>query len=438
MGHEAIIVEDIGKRYRIGAQEEAYRTLREGITDAVKTPLRAAKNRFRRFSGSHEGTAEKSLFWALRNISFELEQGRVLGVIGRNGAGKSTLLKVLCRVTEPTEGRARLRGRVGSLLEVATGFHPELSGRENIYLNGAILGMTKKEIERKFDEIVGFAETERFLDTQVKHYSSGMYMRLAFAVAAHLEPQILLIDEVLAVGDAAFQKKCLGRMSTIAKGGRTILFVSHNMGAVNSLCDEAIWIDHGNIVKAGRSTEVVEAYMIGQKEAEAGDARVGYSVDPRVLEQGIDGFRVTDCRVRNDRAPQIGASTGDPLTIEIDYEATKDFMSPAFSVRIRDLYGFEIARFNTMPFGGFEIDSLYEAGTVTLRIDELPLVSGHYLIDIHFERPNLSTLAKLDSVAEFDVEAKDYYGSGMLRNRTTGLILLKHKWRHEAVDHPRC
>ncbi|MGH9894862.1 MAG: ABC transporter ATP-binding protein, partial [bacterium] len=230
MSDIAVVAENIGKQYRIGAKQgrHRYRTLRETIGGVVTAPYRAAKSRFHRFSGSSRGD-DTRMFWALRHISLEVAHGQAVGVIGRNGAGKSTLLKILCRVTEPTEGRARLHGRAGSLLEVGTGFHPELSGRENVYLNGAILGMGKREIDRKFDEIVAFAETERFLDTQVKHYSTEMYMRLAFAVAAHLEPEILLIDEVLAVGDSAFQKKCVGKMGQVTRSGRTILFVSHNM-----------------------------------------------------------------------------------------------------------------------------------------------------------------------------------------------------------------
>lgn len=429
---EAVLVtENLGKKYRIGAADEPYRTLRESISGAVTAPFRGIRSRLRHFSGSSKGDDPK-LFWALRNVSLEVEHGEVLGVVGKNGAGKTTLLKVLSRVTEPTEGRATLNGRVGSLLEVGTGFHPELSGRENIYLNGAILGMTKREIERKFDEIVAFAETEKFLDTQVKHYSSGMYMRLAFAVAAHLEPEILLVDEVLAVGDASFQKKCLGKMEAVARQGRTILFVSHNMGAVNALCDRAIWIDEGRVVMNGRTQEVIEAYTRGLKAAtEGGEERTGYTLNTQVLEgQSLEGFRVLDCRVSNPESPGLGPRTGDPLVIEFDYSCDRDFVSPAFVVRLRDLYGMEVARLATMPISGFPIESLHRNGRLQLDIQMLPLVAGRYVLDMDFVRVRMGRFVILDHVLEFDVEPTDYYGSGRTLDRRHGLIVLDHRWTH--------
>jgi lipopolysaccharide transport system ATP-binding protein len=248
-----IRVENVSKSYRIGNRGAAYDTLRESIVEAVRAPFERLRRR--------NGKRNDETLWALKDVSFEVAQGEVVGVIGRNGAGKSTLLKVLSRITEPTTGRAELYGRVASLLEVGTGFHPELTGRENIYLNGAILGMRKAEIDRKFDEIVAFAELEKFLDTPVKRYSSGMYMRLAFAVASHLEPEILIIDEVLAVGDATFQKKCLGKLDEVAKQGRTVLFVSHNMLAVQSLCSRAVWLDQGEIQTQGPTREVISHYL---------------------------------------------------------------------------------------------------------------------------------------------------------------------------------
>ena len=250
---QAIIrVEDVSKQYRIGARREAYSTLRESITKSVRAPI----ERFRR-----NGLPTDATVWALNDVSFEVAPGEILGIIGRNGAGKSTLLKILSRITQPTHGRAELFGRIGSLLEVGTGFHPELTGRENIFLNGAILGMKRTEIARKFDEIVAFAEIDKFLDTPVKHYSSGMYMRLAFAVAAHLEPEILLVDEVLAIGDSSFQKKCLGKMGEVARTGRTVLFVSHNMSAIQSLCRRALWINNGKIVADAEVVAVVSEYL---------------------------------------------------------------------------------------------------------------------------------------------------------------------------------
>ena len=250
---QAIVrVEDVSKQYRIGARREAYSTLRETITKTVRAPI----DRFKR-----NGLANDATVWALNSVSFEVAPGEVLGIIGRNGAGKSTLLKILSRITQPTRGRAELFGRIGSLLEVGTGFHPELTGRENIYLNGALLGMKRAEIAAKFDQIVAFSEIEKFLETPVKHYSTGMYMRLAFAVAAHLEPEILLVDEVLAVGDVEFQAKCLGKMGAVASEGRTVFFVSHNIVAVENLCKRVIWLDEGKVRDEGQTHRVVRNYL---------------------------------------------------------------------------------------------------------------------------------------------------------------------------------
>jgi lipopolysaccharide transport system ATP-binding protein len=260
MNDIAIRVEELGKQYRIGITQERYQTLRDSLVHAVKSPFNAIGSRLRGSEDNNEDFT-KGHIWALRNVSFDVQRGQVLGVIGRNGAGKSTLLKILSRVTEPTEGYIEIHGRVGSLLEVGTGFHPELTGRENIFLNGAILGMKRTEIEQKFDEIVAFSEVEQFIDTPVKRYSSGMYLRLAFAVAAHLEPEILVVDEVLAVGDADFQRKCLGKMSDVAHEGRTVLFVSHNMSAILRLTEETILLDKGHIILRAATPEAVDYYM---------------------------------------------------------------------------------------------------------------------------------------------------------------------------------
>jgi lipopolysaccharide transport system ATP-binding protein len=277
----AIDAQGLGKRYRIGELQAAYGTLRESVTHAAKRLTR------------QEPPRSREEIWALRDVSFRVQQGEVLGVIGRNGAGKSTLLKVLTRITSPTEGRAEIRGRVGSLLEVGTGFHPELTGRENIYLNGAILGMRRKEITGKLDEIVDFSGVSRFLDTPVKRYSSGMYVRLAFSVAAHLEPEILLVDEVLAVGDAEFQARCLGRMEDLGDTGRTVLFVSHNMQAVAQLCDRAILLEGGRVVRDGPSGEIVAHYL--QTTAGAGSART-WSLDEAPGDElvRLRGVRIVD------------------------------------------------------------------------------------------------------------------------------------------------
>ena len=252
MSQYAVRVSHLGKQYQIGQSQGRYKSLRESLTNAVRAPIQ---------KWLHPSSQAKNFFWALDDVNFEIQHGEAVGIIGRNGAGKSTLLKILARITDPTRGEIRLRGRVGSLLEVGTGFHPELTGRENIFLNGAILGMSRSEIQRKFDEIVDFAEIEKFIDTPAKHYSSGMYMRLAFSVAAHLEPEILLVDEVLAVGDAQFQKKCLGKMGEVTNEGRTVLFVSHNIGAIENFCKKSILLENGNIALFDTSSFVINFYL---------------------------------------------------------------------------------------------------------------------------------------------------------------------------------
>jgi lipopolysaccharide transport system ATP-binding protein len=303
-----IRVASVSKQYLIGNREAAYDTLRESIVEAVRAPFERLRRR--------NGKRNNETIWALKEVSFEVAPGEVVGVIGRNGAGKSTLLKVLSRITEPTTGRVELYGRVASLLEVGTGFHPELTGRENIYLNGAILGMLRAEIARKFDEIVAFAELEKFLDTPVKRYSSGMYMRLAFAVASHLEPEILLVDEVLAVGDAAFQKKCLGKMGDVAKEGRTVLFVSHNMVGVQSLCKRVMWLDRGEIVENGPAGGVVSNYL----NKSFGSTASAEEVWPDIASApGNDLVRLHAIRVRarDDLSEPLTMKT--PFSIEVEY-----------------------------------------------------------------------------------------------------------------------
>jgi len=306
--NDAIRVEDLGKRYRIGGMPSGYRTLRDALASSVRRLSR------------REPRPSTDTIWALRHINFNVERGQVLGIIGRNGAGKSTLLKLLSRVTDPTEGKAEIYGRVGSLLEVGTGFHPELTGRENIYLNGAILGMKRDEIERKFDEIVDFAEVRKFIDTPVKRYSSGMYLRLAFGVAAHLEPEILVVDEVLAVGDAEFQRKCLGKMSDVAHEGRTVLFVSHNMSAILRLTEETIVLDKGEIVMRGPTPEAVDFYMTsemarsGERRWEPGD---DYQTDNPFHPIAI---RVLDSQ---DRVADRVLSSED-FSVEVEYELQEE------------------------------------------------------------------------------------------------------------------
>ena len=320
MSDIAIRAEGLGKQYTIGTGSRGYVSLREELSNALLEPVR----RMRRLSWRREKVAKRncdpeSLFWALDEVSFDVRSGEVVGMIGRNGAGKSTLLKILTRITDPTVGMADVHGRVGSLLEVGTGFHPELTGRENIWLNGAILGMTRREVQLKFDEIVSFAEVEKFIDTPVKRFSSGMYLRLAFAVAAHLEPEILLVDEVLAVGDAAFQKKCMGKMKDVGKQGRTVLFVSHNLPAVTGLCDRVFLLEQGRIVRDGEPQEVVSAYLNTGLNTTA--AR--HWSDPRLAPQS-NAVRLHAVRVRTEDGELAAAvDIRLPISIEMEFDVLK-------------------------------------------------------------------------------------------------------------------
>ncbi len=333
MSDVAIRVCELSKRYQLG-QREPYKTLRETLSRAASAPFRHARSAIQRVNGHPAGDTTKFI-WALRDVSFEVKKGEVVGIIGRNGSGKSTLLKILSRITEPTEGRAEIHGRVGSLLEVGTGFHPELTGRENIYLNGAVLGMRRAQIDRRFDEIVAFAEVDKFLDTPVKRYSSGMYLRLAFAVAAHLEPEILLIDEVLAVGDAAFQKKCLGRMADVTKEGRTVLFVSHNMPAMQRLCERVILLNEGKIVMAGSAERVVAAHL--QSGLAIAPERVWHTIHEA---PGDDVVRLRAVRVRNEDGTVLErVDIRRPIGIEVEYWNLCPVTRPTISLQFRDEQG---------------------------------------------------------------------------------------------------
>ena len=324
MAQPIIAAENLGKLYRLRHKAtQPYSTLRDTLTAQVKRLFRGA-------SGGDLQAATDEEFWALKDVNFEIERGEAVGIIGRNGAGKSTLLKILSRITEPTAGRVRLRGRVASLLEVGTGFHPELTGRENIFLNGAILGMTKGEIQRRFDEIVEFAEVGKFLDTPVKHYSSGMYVRLAFAVAAHLEPEILVVDEVLAVGDAGFQKKCLGKIGGLSQGGRTVLFVSHNIQAISALCGRGIYLRDGRVVFAGATAEAVRQYMLPGRTSFAGVAYAG------PLQRVV---HFTDLKINGRSGDGVAVSPAEEIQFEVRGYSERHFSSfrMALSVYKSDL-----------------------------------------------------------------------------------------------------
>jgi lipopolysaccharide transport system ATP-binding protein len=368
----AIKVDNLTKLYQLGTGSGSYRMLRDSIADSFTAS-------WRRVTGQPvELSRPRDTLWALNNVSFEIQPGEVVGIIGRNGAGKSTLLKILGRITEPTSGRCLFRGRIGSLLEVGTGFHKELTGRENIYLNGSILGMKRREIDRKFDEIVDFAEIERFLDTPAKRYSSGMYVRLAFAVAAHLEPEILLVDEVLAVGDADFQKKCLGKMDNIAKGGRTVLFVSHQMSAVQRLCKQCLFLERGKLKAFGSKDEIIAQYLAEGSALNEPGAWFDLTKAPRSGNQQARfvGMRMycPDDLVANHPYPD------GPLEIQLSIESDEPRRVSSVAVTLYDRYGTALVNADTVALG--ETISLDRSTTVGLNIRSLHLNPGTYAIGL--------------------------------------------------------
>jgi lipopolysaccharide transport system ATP-binding protein len=372
MSNAIISVEDLGKRYRITHQGERQRYI--ALRDVI---MEKARNMFRSSKGGNRGlSSTREDFWALRNVSFDVKHGEVVGIIGRNGAGKSTLLKILSRITEPTEGRVWLRGRVASLLEVGTGFHPELTGRENIFLNGAILGMSKAEIKSKFDEIVAFAEVEKFLDTPVKRYSSGMYVRLAFAVAAHLEPEILIVDEVLAVGDAKFQKKCMGKMQDVARGGRTILFVSHNMGAIMALCSRAVWLDAGKCKMIGPAQDVGNTYL--SSSAIETQRRLDLAAISRA---GANGSQARIVAI--EWLDGVPLQHGRPTRVKLEIAFTASVHDVRVGLGFSTMDGTRVGTYDSNA-NPTDLFSVGKPGiwAFELQIDTLPLNPGLYSIDV--------------------------------------------------------
>lgn len=377
MNKVAIRVQGLGKQYRLGTLQTTYKTFREALMEALRVSFRWRREGLPvpRDGGDKPGRT----FWALKDVSFEVKQGEVLGIIGRNGAGKSTLLKILSRITEPTEGKGEIYGRIGSLLEVGTGFHPELTGRENIFLSGAILGMKRDEIKRKFDEIVAFAEVEKFIDTPVKHYSSGMYLRLAFAVAAHLEPEILLVDEVLAVGDASFQKKCLNKMEDIGQGGRTVLFVSHNIGAIQTLCHRAILLDEGRIIQDGELAAVVQKYL------NSGGSNTSQKVWLEKERPGNQHLRLISVCLKNAHGiPTKEISISDEVNIEIEYEVVREGARALFSLVLFDAAGYcifgSLSNTRENAYHGKTLQTGHYVSTCTLYGNLLN--NGHYYVSI--------------------------------------------------------
>lgn len=396
MSYNAIEVRDLSKRYRIGVNESKNDTMIGSVVSWLKSPLENYK-RLKKLSSFEEGVDADDVIWALRDISFDVAQGEVLGIVGHNGAGKSTLLKVLSRITEPTSGWADINGRISSLLEVGTGFHPELTGRENVYLNGTILGMTKMEIDRKFDEIVAFSGVEKFIDTPVKRYSSGMKVRLAFSVAAHLEPEILLIDEVLSVGDAAFQKKSMGKMNDVADEGRTVLFVSHNMVAVQTLCPRAIWLENGLIKKIGDTSHIVREYLSVNDESETLKRWETPEEAP-----GDDAIRVNEIRVVIDEAGNPGQVDMDSdFQISIRYWNRVPDSSLHTTIKVVNDEGILVFGSGSGETKSFKHGvGLFES---TCTIPGKLLNSGSYYVNLLAVREGNRVVARLNQVVSFEV-----------------------------------
>ncbi len=422
MSELAVRVEGLGKEYRLGAERERYSTLRDQLHKLASAPFRA-------LLGRGERSEQNPPFWALKDVSFEVRPGEVVGIIGRNGAGKSTLLKILSRITEPTEGEVDISGRVGSLLEVGTGFHPELTGQENVYLNGAILGMRRAEIARKFDEIVAFAEVEKFIDTPVKHYSSGMYMRLAFAVAAHLEPEILIVDEVLAVGDTQFQKRCLGKMGDVAKGGRTVVIVSHQLGMIETLCKNAIYLVQGRVHQFGPVGDIVREYVTKSSTLSTnGDIST-------MFRTGNGKVRLTDFWVEGALGLRVtSVCSGGRVVLAFRY-ARPDRSSNHISLG----FSFHTATEQTVAlvysdYQGVTFDNLPLSGVLRFTIPRLALPYGTYFVGVRILVSGVEADWPRGFVGRINVEAGDYYGAGQPFHSGIGPVLLDGEWQASTED----
>jgi lipopolysaccharide transport system ATP-binding protein len=427
MAAPVIRVENLSKRYHIGARRQ-FDTLRDKIMSAVTSPLRSLR------SFGRSSYRDENVVWALRDVSFEVEPGEVVGIIGRNGAGKSTLLKVLTRITEPTSGRAELRGRVGSLLEVGTGFHPELTGRENIFLSGAILGMTRDEIRGQLDAIIDFSGVEKFIDTPVKRYSSGMNVRLGFAIAAHLQPEILLVDEVLAVGDVAFQKKCLGKMNDVAKGGRTVLFVSHNMAAVEKLCSRALLVESGRVASAGAARQVIDRYL-NVVLPEAISSLAGQTHGAR---SGDGTLRITSFALESpDGRPLRAARSGDDTVFVLGYECRAGEEPRYVDVGIT-LYTGRRVPLSVLycSYCGDLFPAAAGRGEFRCLIRRLPFVPGRYLAGARVTASGSEADWPRDGIGWFTVETGDFYGTGHRGFEGEAPILLDGEWSALRTDVP--
>jgi lipopolysaccharide transport system ATP-binding protein len=426
VGDVAVRVEGLGKRYRLGANAQPYATFRETLNALGSAPFRLGLRMAGR-SPATDARGHRPEFWALKDVSFQVPHGDVTGIIGRNGAGKSTLLKVLSRITEPTRGRVSIRGRVASLLEVGTGFHPELTGRENVFLNGAILGMSRSEIQRKFDEIVAFAEVEKFIDTEVKRYSSGMYLRLAFAVAAHLEPEILIVDEVLAVGDAAFQKKCLGKIGQVSSTGRTVLFVSHNLTALRSLCKTAVLLEQGAVTSVGKAEDVLRDYEIRTLElATAAEDGVVYRCPERLREGAhiIDRVELLD----RSKAPIRVLRTWDAVCFRLWYRATETMLHGAVELWVKTIDGSAVIRCSTSPGSNVPVKLLEGEHYIDCLFEQFPLAAGTYLFGVGLTMPNIAYVFKDEGSTTLEVHAVDVFQSGFAPRTREALIASPHSW----------
>lgn len=429
----AITVDGVAKLYKIGLCPTAeYHTLRESISELAAAPLNWIKGLLAgQTENLDQDSVKKDELWALRGVTFKVQPGEVLGVIGRNGAGKSTLLKIFSRITQPTVGRVELRGRVGSLLEVGTGFHPELTGRENVFLNGAILGMSRREIASKFDEIVAFAEIERFLDTPVKRYSSGMYTRLAFAVASHLEPEILIVDEVLAVGDASFQKKCLGRMGQVSREGRTVLFVSHNMMAVKSLCDRAVLLDKGKVMLDGSVDDIVDAYLTAGTDM----ARTGIiPADAPRYQDLKDTARFRSVRMLDLDGKEITQLYyNQKFKVECVCDVMKDIPDGHFEVSISTVDGTHVTYATTMD-GGAGSRAVGKGQHIVTAEFDVALLPRQYTVDLGIHTQDGTTADMVQRALDFSVLRVAEGSSGHYPwPRTRGLVMAKAKW--DLQDH---
>ena len=422
MSKPIITVENLSKRYILSHQgeRENYVALRDVITNKTKN-LFNGFNKKRQFEQDQHLKNYKEEFWALKDVSFEVNQGDTIGIIGRNGAGKSTLLKILSRITEPTEGKITINGRVASLLEVGTGFHPELTGRENIYLNGAILGMTRAEIKSKFDEIVDFAEIEKFLDTPVKRYSSGMYVRLAFAVAAHLNPEILIVDEVLAVGDAQFQKKCLGKMGDVSKQeGKTVLFVSHNMGAIRSLCKRCILLNQGKVVKDSNPDEAINNYMTVSIDKDD-HAKVDLS---SFVRSGGSQRAILEAWVEDSSGRVVrGFNMGESIKICYRFKADRVLSNPGYIMNIANIYGISVASFPSRMITNKRYENTCE-GVAEFSFERFPLLPGTYVVGFALTEEPVHNVDKLVNALSFQIEPYDLYNTGKLFEQGHGLLFL--------------